>query len=144
MKTECGDCKLCCKLLGVVELPKAPNTWCPNCNIKSSNGGCRIYDNRPQTCRDFECGWLANNGDPELRPDKIHIVVTGESLKLKAYIVHVDPAYPHAPNDGRGKMFLDFLIHEGRHKNIILVTGDRRRIIGNDMAHVMRELEKIP
>lgn len=143
MKADCGDCKLCCKLLGVEEIPKPPGVWCSNCDIKAPGGGCKIHDRRPPTCRTFECGWLANGGDPELRPDKIHIVVTGESEKLKAYIMHVDPVYPDAPEKPKAKMFLDMVMQQGRHQNIVLVTGNKRRIIGNNMAHVMRELEKM-
>lgn len=143
MKNECGDCKLCCKLLGVVELNKPPNKWCPHCNVKGTGGGCTIYDTRPPNCREFECGWLANNGDPELRPDRIHIVVTGESQKLDAYIMHVDPAYPDAPERPKAKMFLEMVMRRGRRKNIVLVTGDKRRVIGRNMETVLRQLDKM-
>lgn len=139
---ECGECKLCCKLLGVPEVTM-PNEWCPNCNVKGTGKGCTIYDTRPKQCRDFECGWLANQGDPELRPDRIHIVVTGESQRLDAYIIHVDPAYPDAPERPVAKTFLEMVMQQGRHKNIVLVTGGRRRVIGKNMAVVLRELEKI-
>lgn len=140
---ECGNCKLCCKLLGVAELDKAPNVWCPHCDKRSSAGGCTIYDNRPPNCRNFECGWLVNDGDPELRPDRIHLIVTGESKKLDAYIVHIDTAYPDAAERPKAKAFLEMTMRYGQHQNIVLVTGDKRRVIGRNMAVVLRELEKM-
>jgi len=60
---ECGTCSLCCKLLGVTELGKAGGKWCEHAVVPG--GGCRIYGERPRSCRVFACGWLASEVYPE-------------------------------------------------------------------------------
>lgn len=73
MATErkCGECTLCCKTHAILELRKPSGVWCSNCEI---NKGCRIYNERPESCRDFTCEWLIGYGLPEQRPDKTGIV----------------------------------------------------------------------
>ena len=56
---ECGDCSLCCKLLGIYELDKPAGKWCVNARLPG--GGCNIYHDRPHSCRTFACGWLVNS-----------------------------------------------------------------------------------
>jgi hypothetical protein len=51
----CGACTLCCKVLGIVELNKPRGAWCSDCHV---GVGCRRYETRPPTCRQFHCGWL--------------------------------------------------------------------------------------
>src|SRR6202035_283376 len=107
MTAECGTCTLCCKLLRVTPpaegiaqgLEKPAGKWCTFCK---PGKGCTIYPTRPTKCIDFECGWLANDGDPEFRPDKIHLIIADESEKIDAYIVHVDPNYPDAYQRPKG------------------------------------------
>src|SRR5436305_4270883 len=52
---ECGDCTLCCKIMGIRELNKPPGSWCSHCKPAR---GCAIYERRPQECRSFVCGYL--------------------------------------------------------------------------------------
>lgn len=71
-KRTCGDCTLCCKILSVLDLEKPPMTWCEHCDIGK---GCRIYDQRPESCQAFNCMWLINEWMPdEMRPDRCKIV----------------------------------------------------------------------
>jgi hypothetical protein len=90
---SCGTCSLCCKLIGIHELKKPMNQWCPHC---LKRGGCSIYEARPAECRTFNCEWLinANIGD-EWQPTRakmvLHYVRDGDVSKL---IVHVDPGSP--------------------------------------------------
>jgi hypothetical protein len=68
----CGTCTECCRLLVVPELYKGAGTLCSKCNV---GVGCGIYPERPQSCRDFSCGWLsAAYMGPELRPDRSHVI----------------------------------------------------------------------
>jgi hypothetical protein len=70
---SCGSCTECCRIVAVPELYKNAGTPCPQCNVGS---GCTIYAERPQSCRDFDCGWLsADYMGPELRPDRCHVVL---------------------------------------------------------------------
>jgi hypothetical protein len=88
---ECGECTLCCKLMGVGELKKPAGTWCTHCT-----GGCSIYETRPQECRDFVCAWLESHAlDERWKPSRCKFVVFAEpgSVNLK---VSVDPARPDA------------------------------------------------
>jgi len=65
---NCGECGLCCKLIGVESIGKPQFTWCRH--FKRSVG-CGIYEDRPHDCRAFICYWLhvPNLGD-EWRPDR--------------------------------------------------------------------------
>lgn len=68
---ECGACKACCTMLGVTELHKPVNAQCEHV----CEQGCSIYDDRPQTCRNWSCDW--KNGlipGEELRPDKLGVI----------------------------------------------------------------------
>ena len=66
---SCGECNVCCIVPAVNEpaLRKPPGCRCVNAQ---ASGGCGIYETRPETCRNFFCGWrrFAWVGDA-LRPD---------------------------------------------------------------------------
>ena len=67
-------------MMAVPELYKPAWTGCTNC---AAGLGCKVYADRPQSCRDFVCGWLlAPYMGPDLRPDKCHVVffLTGRRL----------------------------------------------------------------
>jgi hypothetical protein len=68
---SCGDCRLCCKVLGIQELEKEPWSWCRFACSK----GCAIYDSRPFECRSYVCSWLAGSFRDEDRPDRARVVV---------------------------------------------------------------------
>lgn len=96
MKRSCGACTQCCKLMGITDAdpPSPPNVWCTHCNI---GVGCRIYPQRPPSCRDFECLWLKDEQgvlSDALRPDRIGVVVC--ALINGSTIVKCDPARPTA------------------------------------------------
>lgn len=72
---ECDECTACCKHLTIetTGLLKLPNI---NCENLMKNGGCGIYQDRPQTCRNWYCAWRVL---PELgndwRPDKSGVML---------------------------------------------------------------------
>src|SRR5262245_12567524 len=70
---RCGDCTACCTVLVVEELAK-PMRW--SCDHQAW-GGCRIYEVRPETCRQFNCLWLrgALPADQALRPDRLGVIL---------------------------------------------------------------------
>ena len=71
----CGSCNVCCVAftIDVPELQKLPGIPCHNCR---DDGGCEIYDSRPQTCRSFHCGWRRLKWVREpLRPDLSGVVI---------------------------------------------------------------------
>jgi hypothetical protein len=77
---ECGTCTACCTVLVVAELHKPARWACDHVNCR----GCGIYENRPQSCRDFNCAWLRGeiprqitgqiSGDESHRPDKLGVM----------------------------------------------------------------------
>ena len=86
---SCGECGLCCKMMGVAELDKAPAQRCAH--FKRGQG-CRIYEDRPKACADFICYWLhAPNLGDAWRPDRtgfvMHLSEFGRTLNIE-----VDPA----------------------------------------------------
>jgi hypothetical protein len=90
---SCGSCTECCKTMTVNELQKPGGVYCPHCNI---GGGCKIYPDRPSSCRTFMCAWLYSpNMGPEFKPDKTHVVIWqwDDSHILFA---DCDPDYPDA------------------------------------------------
>lgn len=82
MAGACGDCSVCCTVMGVVmdapEPKKPPRVACAHCK----KSGCSIYERRPAPCREFLCLWLASQqmGDDialsaALRPDRSGVVL---------------------------------------------------------------------
>ncbi|MES2984017.1 MAG: hypothetical protein V4735_02385 [Pseudomonadota bacterium] len=52
---SCGDCALCCKILEIKALDKPRDVWCSHCSTRQK---CDIYLDRPQTCRNYNCGYM--------------------------------------------------------------------------------------
>jgi hypothetical protein len=75
----CGPCTACCVFLRIEEssLQKVEDDPCPNL---ADDGLCRIYEDRPATCRNFYCEWryLAQLGE-EWRPDRSKIMLRSHS-----------------------------------------------------------------
>ena len=89
----CGDCGMCCKLMDVVAIDKAPHAWCGHYR---KGAGCGIYADRPQACADYACYWLnAPNLDDRWRPDRARFVLHRED-EGRTLVVEVDPAAPDA------------------------------------------------
>lgn len=90
---SCAGCTLCCKIFAIPELPKPRHEWCAHCEIGQ---GCKIYDARPQTCRDFFCGYLLMPNLPEhWKPKHSRMVLTWES-HANRMVVNVDGGRPDA------------------------------------------------
>jgi hypothetical protein len=72
----CGDCTACCTVLPIEAINKPINTTCMNC----TGSGCSVYEDKPQTCSEFECAFLQGKDVPEsLRPDKCGILFIKKS-----------------------------------------------------------------
>jgi hypothetical protein len=91
---RCGTCTMCCKVMGVAEIAKPLDQWCPHC---ARGKGCKIYDTRPGECRAFLCGWLtwAELG-PEWKPEHSKVVVYRDQKDGRFLVVNVDPGFPLA------------------------------------------------
>lgn len=89
---SCGDCGLCCKLMGVTALAKPAGKWCRHF---SKTSGCAIYADRPDDCRVFNCLWLLTDAlDEAWKPSVAGFVLHSERGGARL-IVESDPARPH-------------------------------------------------
>ena len=66
---SCGTCTACCEVMIVPELNKPANKLC-----QFADGGCRMYEHRPPTCKDWNCLWLKGEMRDRDRPDKVGFV----------------------------------------------------------------------
>ena len=123
-RKQCGDCSLCCKVLGIPELQKPKDSWCPNF---TAGIGCRIYDERPPSCRSFSCRWLTDLAmGPEWKPSICKMVVDS---RPGLFVVHVDPA---VSQPWRAEPFLSVLKRlsaQGLQKSVIVMVIEKRRTI---------------
>jgi len=121
---QCGDCSLCCKVLGIPELDKPKDAWCPNF---LAGTGCGIYADRPPSCRNFVCRWLSDpDMGPEWKPNACKMVVDS---KPSLFVVHVDPA---VAQPWRGEPYFSVLKRlsaQGLTKGTIVLVIERRRSI---------------
>jgi hypothetical protein len=107
---ECGDCTLCCKLLGVKKISKPQGQWCQHCQIGK---GCKIYAQRPKECEDFTCLWWAGLIPEELKPNKVHAVFT-----LTGETITVDAEYANVFEQGPVKRYIDKLLKNGKRVEV--------------------------
>lgn len=79
--------------MGVEALAKPPGAWCAHCD---RGVGCSIYDDRPQSCRDFRCLWLSDPSIPQkMRPDRSKVVLEADAANQRI-VAWCDPANPLA------------------------------------------------
>lgn len=117
----CGACTACCKIMSIDELKKPPSVWCPHCEIAK---GCKIYDDRPHSCRIFQCLWLKDSRLPDaMRPDKTKVVLHVEKDKGRLK-VNVDPDRSDAWQVGLVGAYLRMVKSLG--VDILVVVGKKK------------------
>lgn len=120
MSRRCGPCTFCCTAAGVPELNKPAGVPCEHITPE----GCAIYEDRPESCRDFECAWLQGATPKQARPDLAHGLVR-PTEKGNIQIMVVDDRWRRHPyfrrlvNDARNdrKALPVFVVH-GAHRRI--------------------------
>lgn len=114
----CGDCTLCCKLMGVPELKKPAARWCPACD---QGRGCSTYDERPPSCRNFQCFWLMDEGFPDdFRPDRIGALASFNDTP-DSVVLHVDPARRNVLRKPEVRALVDALLKS--YAKVFVVNG---------------------
>ena len=78
---KCGSCTLCCDYLGVTEIHKPEFCECWNLDRK----GCAVYDNRPPSCRQFDCAWRRGDVPKRLMQSTTKAVITSDSNMVQVY-----------------------------------------------------------
>ena len=79
---QCGECTACCTHLKI-DTPELQKLGGADCDHLEPRRGCRIYETRPQGCRDFLCLWRQMPQMPDdWRPDRsgMLLVATKENL----------------------------------------------------------------
>ena len=115
---SCGECTLCCKLMGVPEIPKPSAKWCADCD---QGVGCRVYDTRPPSCRNFQCFWSIDEAFPdEFRPDRIGALAAFNDSPDSA-VLHVDPAKKRALTSPRVDALIKALLKT--YSKVFIVQG---------------------
>ena len=130
----CEDCTFCCKVMAVTELNKAPGVWCSDC---VPGHGCKIYDDRPAGCRDFECFWLQSGNFPEgqrlhvmpeeMRPDRVKAVFGGNNTNPHLVMLYVDPVTPRHWRENR--TVLGYVEYLRKAFSVVVVWGDNRTVL---------------
>jgi hypothetical protein len=118
MMRECGDCQLCCKLLGVPEIGKPAHQRCKN---QRFGKGCALYHTpfKPISCSTWNCRWLVNDDTADLsRPDRSHYVIDinpdyvidinpdGKKTKVPMVQIWLDSQHPNAHRDPALRAYL--------------------------------------
>lgn len=125
---SCGDCGLCCKLLGVEAIDKPSGAWCGH--FRKGVGGCGIYADRPQACRTFTCLWLTSDKlDEAWKPNRAHLILHTDQDGRRLNVV-VDPAdagaWRRAPYYDRIKA-MSVRAEDGYE--LVVCVGQRRFVI---------------
>ena len=128
---SCGDCTLCCKVMGIAALDKPRGKWCSNCDVGM---GCRIYETRPEECATFYCGYMLNPDiDEAWKPSRSKIVLVPED-KGNRVAAHVDPQRPDA---WKQEPYYSTLKQWARHAvtaggQVMVTIGERRIMVFPD------------
>lgn len=138
MSRHCGSCTLCCKLLPQRELAKPANQRCEH----QRHTGCRIYPNRPHSCRVWSCRWLLEMDTADLRrPDFSHYVIDltpdfitarhpdREPQHIPVVQVWVDPRYPDAHRDPALRAYLQRRGEQDGMAALIRYSNDKGFVI---------------
>ena len=134
--------------MAIEQLAKPASTWCPHCK---PGHGCRIYPERPDECRRFNCLWLVNDRlDERWRPSKSKLVLTTSEDGIE---VRCDPGFPDAwRKEPFRSEIREWAVSGETHdvtvvvvigQRMILVTPDREfdlGVVGPDQR-IVRELE---
>lgn len=132
---SCNGCTMCCKLPRIPEIEKPRAVLCTNCTV---GVGCKIYDRRPDACREFFCGYMLNATlGEEWRPSSCKMLVTYEA-EAERVVIHVDstrrdawrkePFLSHIKTWAKQAPRGHVLIWQG--SNVIVVFADREVDMG--------------
>lgn len=121
---SCGECTLCCKVMGVPELKKAPAQWCSSCD---RGKGCTVYETRPPSCQNFRCFWLMNDNFPdEFRPDRIGALASFNDTP-DSVVLHTDPARPKALRKPETRALIEAL--QNTYAKVFVVNGKESALL---------------
>jgi hypothetical protein len=134
--------------MAIEELGKAAGSWCAQC---APGHGCRIYQDRPDECRDFSCLWLIDTRfGAHWKPNRSRLVLTTSADGLE---VRCDPGFPAAWRNEPYRSEIRNLARAGEPRDVsvlvivgekmTLITSDREFDLGTVRAHdqIVREFQ---
>ncbi len=92
---SCGNCTECCTAIGVKELGKPYFQACR----RLCESGCSRYRERPDSCRRYECGYLADY--PIRRPDESGLIYEVRKTVPAGYRLDIFETRPGAYELGK-------------------------------------------
>jgi Fe-S-cluster containining protein len=128
----CGSCSMCCgPAMSIKAVNKRFGEWCQHC--KPGNGGCGIYETRPEVCRTFACSWVRGMLPDELHPMKVNAVVADYhgAPGNDEIVIWLDPGFPDAHQHEPLKTWIAAAVRFARVK---LVHGDQSYIARPDAS----------
>jgi len=136
---ECGECTLCCKLLNIKEVDSKPGEYCKHCDW---GVGCKIYDQRPESCKIFECCWKQMEvAAEELRPDKCNmlfekwsdkVIVGVTNKKISDLVMNQINSFR---KEGISSLILD---HSEKTKTFYLVPGHTKDFVKQEIDNSIK------
>jgi hypothetical protein len=124
----------------IPEIEKPAGEWCQHCAIGK---GCKVYDERPQMCVEFECLWLISQKRPDqvskmpvsLRPDRCKVVFS-PSTDERVMAALTMPGDPTAWRRKEVRAVIDCLV---KNNEFAVVCGaarsTRRTLVDQDGEH---------
>jgi hypothetical protein len=89
---QCGTCNACCVAYTIDEMEKPAGERCEQ--LVGGEHGCRIYDERPRSCREYRCAFIA--GQVKVRPDVLGVVVRETQRLGSIRVIHIEEMVPGA------------------------------------------------
>jgi Fe-S-cluster containining protein len=109
-KKKCGSCSVCCVAPPIVELEKP--TWETCKNLVSGCKGCLVYEDRPKSCRTFDCAWRRSPNMPSrFRPDRCGIMLSAHRNGLDKKVLRAWE-YEASWENSRLRRWVGSFLHE--------------------------------
>jgi len=113
------------------------------CNkLKEGCGGCSIYANRPQFCRDYMCQWILR--DPilnhRMRPDKCKILVHVKQDELGGQPgLAITEMEPGAFHNKENKRAIGKFMRQKKWSSVVLVAYSGEELVySNDQSQLVQ------
>jgi hypothetical protein len=123
---NCGNCDVCCWVLGVVELGKPYYVTCQH--QREGQTGCVVYGSHPNSCKSYFCGWMTGliaEADEKYRPDRFGVLMTVEK-----------------DIDTRGQLSKWLTVYESRENGVGTIQEDHCLSLNGDMLDVILKILK--
>jgi hypothetical protein len=135
---ECDGCTLCCKVLEIPEVNSKFNEWCKYCDKER---GCKIYSERPDSCKEFNCAWVQMKKAGikvgiEIRPDICGVVFEKYTdnvmmaLTSGKILERVWGQIKFFNNEGISVVLFD---HSNKSKTVYLSKGHTREFVEKEI-----------